>query len=93
MFVVKAHKNEPLEDLELIFRRGKCAAHTHSMDRAAFGSSDECQHGHPEPKHHEFSSECQRQGGGTHLAVNRWLNLICINSFTNQNQRFMCFGR
>lgn len=32
-------------------------------------------------------------GGGAHLPVSRWLKLICINSFTNQNQQFMCFGR
>lgn len=58
-----------------------------------FGSSDESQHGHPASKCHKFSSECQRQGGGAHLAVNKWLKLICRNSFTNHNQQLMCFGR
>lgn len=47
----------------------------------------------PAPKHHEFSSECHRQGGGAHLAVNKWQKLICRNSFTNHNQWLMCFGR
>lgn len=58
-----------------------------------FGSSHESQHGHPASKCHKFSSECQRQGGGAHLAVNKWLKLICRNSFTNHNQQLMCFGR
>lgn len=33
------------------------------------------------------------QGGGARPAINRWLKLIYTNSFTNQNQQFMCFGR
>lgn len=33
------------------------------------------------------------RGDGVHLAVSRWLKLIWINSFTNQNQQFMYFGR
>lgn len=85
--------DEYLQDLGVIFRRGKCATHSHRTDWAVFSSSDGCQHGHPAPKHHKFSSECQRQGGGAHLAVNRWLKLISTNSFTNQNQLFMYFGR
>lgn len=93
--VVKVYEND-LQDLRQIFRMGKCAPHQ------GWGSQG---WGHAWPfKYTSAWTPCTKTTSvqfwmskddmvGHILLVSRWLKLICINSFTNQDQQFMCFGR